>query len=86
MPNLSRATPSGIFFPVLAATLILPLLITETDVSKIKGTFDEVGVPKHIGFVPNKLFLDPWGAIAGGALVKQKTIKFFYKSEINLNQ
>ena len=37
MPNLSKATPSGIFLPVLAATLIFPLLITETDVSKIKG-------------------------------------------------
>ena len=44
----------------------------------MKGTFDEVGVPKQIGFVPNKLFLAPWGAMAGGALVKQKTIKFFF--------
>ena len=77
LPNLSKATPLGIFFPVLAATLIFPLFITETDVSKIKGTFDEVGVPKQIGFVPNKLFLAPWGAIAGGALVKQNAIKFF---------
>ena len=62
----------------LAATLIFPLLITETDVSKIKGTFEEVGVPKQIGFVPNKLFLAPCGAMAGGALVKQNTIKFFF--------
>ena len=80
MPNLFKATPSGIFFPVLAATLILPLLITETEVSKTKGTFDDVGEPKHIGFFPNKLFLAPWGAIAGGAFVKQKTIKFFFYS------
>ena len=59
LPNLSKATPYGIFFPVLAATLILPLLITETEVSKIKGTFEAVGVPKQIGLVPNKLFLAP---------------------------
>jgi hypothetical protein len=59
LPNLSKATPSGIFFPVLAANLILPLLINETDVSKIKGIFDDVGVPKQIGFVPNKLFRAP---------------------------
>ena len=26
---------------------------------QIKGIFDEVGVPKQIGFVPNKLFLAP---------------------------
>ena len=31
----------------------------EIDVSKIKGTFDPVGVPKQIGFVPNKLFNAP---------------------------
>ena len=37
LPNLSKATPGGIFFPVFAATLIFPLLITETEVSKIKG-------------------------------------------------
>ena len=48
-----------ILLPNFAATLIFPLLITETDVSKIKGIFDEVGVPKQIGFVPNKLFLAP---------------------------
>ena len=59
LPNLSNATPSGIFLLVLAATLILPLLITDTDVSNIKGIFDAVGVPKQIGFVPNKLFLAP---------------------------
>ena len=61
----------------MAATLIFPLFIIETEVSNINGTFEEVGVPKQIGFVPNKLFLAPWGAIAGGAFVKQKTIKFF---------
>ena len=77
LPNLSKATPVGIFFPIFAATLIFPLLIIETEVSKIKGTFEDVGAPKQIGFVPNKLFFDPWGAIAGGALVKQKAIKFF---------
>ena len=59
LPNLSNATPSGIFFPVFAATLIFPLLITETEVSKIKGIFDDVGVPKQIGLVPNKLFFAP---------------------------
>ena len=59
LPNLSKATPPGIFFPVLAATLILPLLISETEVSKINGIFDEVGDPKHIGFVPNNFFLEP---------------------------
>jgi hypothetical protein len=36
-----------------------PLLIIEIDVSKIKGIFDPVGVPKQIGFVPNKLFSAP---------------------------
>ena len=56
MPNLSKATPSGIFVPSLAATLIFPLLIIDIEVSKIKGTLDPVGVPKQIGFVPNKLF------------------------------
>ena len=59
LPNLSKATPAGIFFPILSATLIFPLLITEIEVSKMKGTFDDVGVPKQIGFVPNKLFFDP---------------------------
>ena len=78
LPNLSKATPSGISFLFLAATLIFPLFITETDVSNIKGILFEVGAPKHIGLVPNKLFLAPCGAIAGGALVKQKTIKFFF--------
>ena len=59
LPNLSSATPNGNFSPVFAATLILPLLIIETDVSKIKGTLEEVGAPKQIGLVPNKLFLAP---------------------------
>mgnify|MGYP007000437552 CR=1 len=67
---LSNATPFGIFDPVLSATLIFPLFIIDKDVSKINGTFDEVGVPKQIGFVPNKVFNAPCGAIAGGALVK----------------
>ena len=47
------------------------------DVSRINGVFDPVGVPKQTGFVPNKLFKAPWGATAGGALVKTKHIKFF---------
>jgi len=46
-------------------------------VSKIKGTLEPVGVPKQIGFVPNNFLFAPCGAIAGGALVKQKTVKFF---------
>ena len=77
LPNLSKATPTGIFLPVLAATLILPLLISETDVSRINGILDVVGDPKQIGLVPKSFFFEPCGAIAGGALVKQKTIKFF---------
>ena len=77
LPYLSKATPSGILEPVLAATLILPLFIIDTDVSKMKGTFVEVGVPKQIGFVPNKVFNAPCGAIAGGALVKINVNKFF---------
>ena len=44
----------------------------------MKGIFEAVGVPKQIGFVPNKLFFAPCGAMAGGALVKQSAIKFFY--------
>ena len=44
--------------------------------SKIKGVLP-VGAPKQIGFVPNRDFLAPYGAKAGGALVKQKTINFF---------
>ena len=58
-PCLSKATPSGIFWLFLAATLILPLLIIEIDVSSIKGILDPVGHPKQIGFVPNKLFNAP---------------------------
>ena len=50
----------------------------DIEVSKIKGIFDPVGVPKHIGLVPNNAFLDPYGAIAGGAFVKQKAIRFFF--------
>ena len=76
-PFLSKATPAGIFLPSLAATLIIPLLIIETDESKINGTFPPDGVPKQIGLVPNKVFFAPKGAIAGGALVKHQTIKFF---------
>ena len=53
------AAPVWGFFPVLAATLILPLLIIETEVSNIKGIFDEVGVPKQIGLVPNKVYFAP---------------------------
>ena len=44
---------------VAAATLILPLLIIEIEVSKIKGTLEPVGVPKQIGLVPNKVFKAP---------------------------
>ena len=40
LPNLSKATPDGINWLFLAATLILPLLITEIDVSKIKGILE----------------------------------------------
>tara|TARA_B100001250_G_scaffold124702_1_gene105991 strand:- start:873 stop:1133 length:261 start_codon:yes stop_codon:yes gene_type:complete len=77
LPNLSNATPSGILLPVLAAILIFPLFIIETEVSKINGIFEFVGAPKQIGFVPNKDFIAPCGAIAGGAFVKIKAIKFF---------
>ena len=69
LPNLSNATPSGILWLFLAATLIFPLFIIEIDVSKIKGILDPVGVPKQIGFVPNNVFSAPWGATAGGAFV-----------------
>ena len=31
----------------------------EIDVSKMKGIFELVGVPKQIGLVPNKLFNAP---------------------------
>ena len=55
----------------------MPLLIIDMDASKINGTLDEVGAPKQIGFVPNNALLDPKGAIAGGALVKQSAIRFF---------
>ena len=58
-PFLSKATPAGIFLPSLAATLIIPLLIIETDESKINGTFPPDGVPKQIGLVPNKVFFAP---------------------------
>ena len=37
-----------------------------------------MGTPKQIGLVPNKDFFAPCGARAGGALVKQKTIKFLF--------
>ena len=74
---MSKADPFVIFLPILAASLILPLLITDTDVSKINGVLLPDGVPKHIGFVPNKLFLAPKGARAGGAFVKQKIINPF---------
>ena len=50
----------------------------ETDVSNMNGAFDPVGDPKQIGFVPNKDFIAPCGAIAGGALVKTKAIIFFF--------
>ena len=43
----------------------------------MKGTLSPVGLPKHIGLVPNKLFLAPWGASAGGAFVKHRANKFF---------
>ena len=46
--------------------------------SKTNGIFEDVGVAKQIGFVPNNFFLEPYGAIAGGALVKQIAIKFFF--------
>ena len=36
-----------------------------------------MGAPKQIGFVPNKDFIAPYGAMAGGALVKQNTNKLF---------
>ena len=76
LPYLFKATPKGIFFPNFSACLILPLFIIDVDVSNIKGILP-VGTPKQIGFVPNNDFLAPYGARAGGALVKQKTIKFF---------
>ena len=74
---MSNATSNGIFIPSFAALLIFPLLITETDESKINGIFDPVGDPKQIGLVPKTLFRAPYAAIAGGAFVKQKTNKFF---------
>ena len=76
LPDLFKATPYGIFSPSLWARLIFPLLIIEVDASKIKGILP-VGTPKQIGLVPNKGFFAPWGAKAGGAFVKQKTIRFF---------
>ena len=77
-PFLSKAEPSGIFVPIFAASLILPLLTFDIDVSNMKGTLSPVGLPKHIGLVPNKLFLAPWGASAGGAFVKHRANKFFF--------
>ena len=71
-PFLSKATPRGIFSPSFAALLIFPLLITEIDVSKTNGALLPEGAAKQIGFVPNKVFFAPWGAIAGGAFVKHK--------------
>ena len=59
LPNLSNATPFGIFWLFLAANLIFPLLIFAIAVSNIKGTLAPVGEPIHIGFVPNKLYLAP---------------------------
>ena len=54
------------------------MLDKEVLINIFKKLLDEAGVPKQIGFVPNKLFLAPWGAMAGGALVKQNAIKFFF--------
>ena len=85
LPNLSKATPSGIFEFVLDATLIFPLLIIETDVSNMNGAFDPVGDPKQIGFVPNKDLIAPCGAIAGGALVNTKATIFFFSEEESVN-
>ena len=65
-------------YDVLSEGLIKGQFIIDTDVSNIKGILEDVGVPKHIGFVPNNFFFEPKGAIAGGALVKQNTIKFFF--------
>ena len=70
LPNLSNATPSGIFWLFLAATLILPLFITEIDVSSIKGILEPLGVPKQTGLVPNKDFKPQGGQNHGGAFVK----------------
>ena len=44
LPSLSKATFFGIFFPVLAATLNLPLFIIDTEVSNMKGILEDVGV------------------------------------------
>ena len=44
----------------------------------MNGIFEPLGVPKQIGFVPNKLFNAPCGATAGGALVYIIVIKFFF--------
>ena len=43
--------------------------------SNINGILEFVGAPKHMGFVPNKDFNAPWGAIAGGAFVNINEIK-----------
>ena len=37
-----------------------------------------MGAPKQIGFVPKRDFLEPYGAKAGGAFVKQNKIKFYF--------
>ena len=51
--------------------------MTEMDVSKIKGTLVPVGVPKQMGFVPNKDFKAPCGATAGERLYKSLLLNFF---------
>ena len=56
---LTALVREGVGIRALAATLIFPLLIIEIDVSSINGILDPVGVPKQIGFVPNKLFNAP---------------------------
>ena len=60
----------------MLALLIFPLLIIDVEASSIKGVLP-VGAPKQIGFVPNKDFFAPCGAMAAGALVKQNTNKLF---------
>ena len=66
------------FLLSFAATLIFPLLIMDIEQSKIKGALFFKETPKAMGLVPNKLFLDPYGAIAGGALVNPRAIKFCF--------
>ena len=38
-------------------------------IKKISQSISHIDANDSIGFVPNKLFKAPWGAIAGGALV-----------------